>query len=121
MRRGVQNQSRLHEEETGDGEENEDEEMRPGPGNAQIFRQRWTRSVGRESARGVADGIASEPGVGIFGWGRLGGTRDSCPDGWDGLSSKRVIDFYSLFCLATFAASRSPRRRLPEAGAVRDG
>ena len=59
MRREVENQDGLHEEETGGGEKNEDEEMRPGPGDAQVFRQdRATRNVGRGRAGGVADGVA---------------------------------------------------------------
>ncbi len=66
MRRVVQNQSRLYEKETGESEENKNEEMRPGPGNAQVFRQRWPRSVGRGSACSVADGVACQPEIGIF-------------------------------------------------------
>src|SRR5713226_1849994 len=58
MRGEVQDQSCLHEKETGEGEENKDTEMRPRPGNAQVFRQRWTLGVGGGSACSVADGIA---------------------------------------------------------------
>src|SRR5258708_3476216 len=61
MRREIENQNGLHEEETGGGEKNEDEEMRPGPGDAQVFRQgRATRNVGRGHTGGIANRVAGE-------------------------------------------------------------
>src|SRR5258708_2080301 len=68
-------------------------------------------SPGSEELGGSTPGGSAAPG-----------SRGSCADGSGGWSSKRVIEFLlSLFWVATFAASRLPRQRLPAAGAIRDG
>jgi len=38
MRGEVEDQGGLHQKETGESEKNEDDEMGPGPGNAQVLR-----------------------------------------------------------------------------------
>jgi len=73
------------------------------------------------SARYWVAVVSEEAGSGT---GRIRRTRfggapvrlESC-----GLSSKRVIELYSLFWLARVAASRSPEPPLLEAGATRGG
>ena len=76
MRREVHDQGHLHEKETRHSEKDKDEEMRPRPGDAQVFGQGWARSVRSRRRGSIANGIASERGIGIFPGARFGCSRE---------------------------------------------
>src|SRR5229473_960824 len=79
MRSVIQRKAGLHHEEAAEREKNEDREVRPGPRDAQVFRQGRARTVrGRKNTRGVHDWVASKWRCGLFGRSRL---RGAC---WSG-------------------------------------